>query len=147
MDEGQAFTGPDDGERQKDTEEEGGHAGQCNVHPDVASLRADEERCEAHDHPGEQSGPDDDLAAGSGCPCRRRARITGRTLGGSWPDGHIRSSLNHRADPSHVVHVCVHDASVSTQFVAERTPLSMFGRVNDADRTGSWPMLRKSRVV
>jgi hypothetical protein len=57
-----AFAGPDDGEGQEGAEEEGSHAGQRHVHPDVTSLRADEQRCDGHDRAGEHSGKDDDLA-------------------------------------------------------------------------------------
>ena len=39
LDEGEAFTGPDDGEGEEDAEQERGHAGHRHVHPNIPPSR------------------------------------------------------------------------------------------------------------
>ena len=82
----QTFTGPDDGESQKGAEKEAGHAGKCDIHPDVAPVRAYQIRSDSHGRPDQKSGQNGDLTVEYGCRNLAKSPHHRRTLSGSTAD-------------------------------------------------------------
>ena len=78
----QTLASTDDGEGEEGTEQKAGHAGERDVHPDVATVRPYEPRRDRHDHPEQQCRQNEVLAAEDGSRNRPKGSHKGRTISG-----------------------------------------------------------------